>query len=329
VITSDDPTKLPPLLRFDLAPTDKMLSVRYRNTLLTCSALLFVFLATSYLVHFNSNQERVLPGSPEPPPPASSEYKPKYKPAPEKKSYPIIDNFPLAAAAHSAADLPPIAEWNRPPSPHVPEQTPLFIGFTRNWRILQQVVVSYINAGWPPSDIYVIENTGVMDSNKRGLLSLQNPFFLNHTRLNMLGVNILVTPTLLTFAQLQNFYLYTSIDRKWDHYFWSHMDVRIRLTSHSSLPLKPRSTQHPIPQTLTQKISRWSSPPTKKTTKPHKRKLTPQSSLPRTRTTTTPPSDPFTPTASRNSATPHSPPPPPGKCLAGPCASSRTTTSRS
>ncbi|PMD34995.1 hypothetical protein L207DRAFT_496987 [Hyaloscypha variabilis F] len=202
-----------------------MLSVRYRNTLLTCSAVLFVFLATSYLVHFNSNQERVLPGSPEPPPPASSEYKPKYKPAPEKKSYPIIDNFPLAAAAHSAADLPPIAEWNRPPSPHVPEQTPLFIGFTRNWRILQQVVVSYINAGWPPSDIYVIENTGVMDSNKRGLLSLQNPFFLNHTRLNMLGVNILVTPTLLTFAQLQNFYLYTSIDRKWDHYFWSHMDV--------------------------------------------------------------------------------------------------------
>ncbi|KAE9365820.1 hypothetical protein N431DRAFT_487725 [Stipitochalara longipes BDJ] len=199
-----------------------MLSLRNRNALLTCSAVLFVFLTTSYLVHFSSHQDRVLSGSPESPP---NKYKPKYKPPPATKSYPIVDNFPLAAAAHSAADLPPIAEWNRPPSPHVPEQTSLFIGFTRNWRILQQVVVSYINAGWPPSDIYVIENTGVMDSNKRGLLSLQNPFFLNHTRLNMLGVNVVVTPTLLTFAQLQNFYLYTSIEHGWGHYFWSHMDV--------------------------------------------------------------------------------------------------------
>jgi hypothetical protein len=159
--------------------------------------------------------------SPAPPP----KYKPKYKPTTPATSLPIVDNFPLAAAAHSAADLPPIPEWNRPPTTHVPESTPLFIGFTRNWRILQQVVVSYITAGWPPSDIYVVENTGVMDSNKRGLLSLQNPFFLNHTRLNLLGVNILVAPTLLTFAQLQNYYLYTSIENGWEHYFWSHMDV--------------------------------------------------------------------------------------------------------
>jgi hypothetical protein len=202
-----------------------MLSLRHRNIFFTCAALLFVFFTASYLRGSGGYTSHLPPGlqdalTPEPP-----KYQKKYKPPPPPNSYPIEDNFPLAAAAHSATDLPPISEWNRPPNPHVPESTPLFIGFTRNWRILQQVVVSYITAGWPPSDIYVIENTGVMDSNKRGLLSLQNPFFLNHTRLNMLGVNVLVTPTLLTFAQLQNFYLYTSIENKWGHYFWSHMDV--------------------------------------------------------------------------------------------------------
>ncbi|RDW64947.1 hypothetical protein BP6252_10598 [Coleophoma cylindrospora] len=141
------------------------------------------------------------------------------------KNPPIVDNFPLAAAAHSASDLPFIPSWNKPPTPHVREKTPLFIGFTRNWRLIQQAVVSYITAGWPPEDIYVVENTGVMDSNKEGLLSLQNPFFLNHTRLNMLGVNVLITPTLFTFAQLQNFYLWNAIQEKYPAYFWSHMDV--------------------------------------------------------------------------------------------------------
>lgn len=163
------------------------------------------------------------------PEPESGPHKPKhplYKPSPSTKpSAPIVDNFPLAQSAHSAAELPPIPSWNVPPNPHVPENTPLLIGFTRNWRILQQAVVSYITAGWPPEDIYVVENTGVMDSNMRGLLSLQNPFFLNHTRLKLLGVNVLVTPTLFTFAQLQNFYLWTAIQNKWPQYFWSHMDV--------------------------------------------------------------------------------------------------------
>jgi hypothetical protein len=107
----------------------------------------------------------------------------------------------------------------------VPERTPLFIGFTRNWRLLQQVVVSYITAGWPPEDIYVVENTGVMDANQLGQLSLQNPFFLNHTRLELLGVNVIITPTLLTFSQLQNFYLWTSTVEKYPYYFWSHMDL--------------------------------------------------------------------------------------------------------
>lgn len=156
------------------------------------------------------------------PPPYSG---PKYKPTLAPKATPIVDNFPLAAAAQSASDLPPIPRWNNPPVPHVPERTPLFIGFTRNWRLLQQVVVSYITAGWPPGDIYVVENTGVLDANKLGQLSLQNPFFLNHTRLELLGVNILITPTLFTFAQLQNFYLYTSTVEKYPFYFWSHMDV--------------------------------------------------------------------------------------------------------
>ncbi|KAM3084622.1 hypothetical protein ACMFMG_001273 [Clarireedia jacksonii] len=137
----------------------------------------------------------------------------------------IGDNFPLAMAAHSKDDLPPIPPWNRPPNPHVKERTPLFIGFTRNWRLLQQTVVSWITAGWPAEDIYVIENTGVMKSNQLGQLSMQNPFFLNHTRLHMLGVNVIVTPTLYSFAQLQNFFLWTAIDMDLDHYFWSHMDI--------------------------------------------------------------------------------------------------------
>ncbi|EKD12026.1 hypothetical protein MBM_09810 [Drepanopeziza brunnea f. sp. 'multigermtubi' MB_m1] len=178
------------------------------------------------------------PTLPAPPPPAdappskaspvstsSSTHTLIYKPQPTAKAFPVVDNFPLAAAAHSAKELPPIPSWNRPPAKHVPESTPLFIGFTRNWRLLQQVVVSYITAGWPPEDIYVVENTGVMDSNAKGRLSLQNPFFLNHTRLHMLGVNVLITPTLFSFAQLQNFYLWHSIQSEWDHYFWSHMDV--------------------------------------------------------------------------------------------------------
>lgn len=159
------------------------------------------------------------------PPEDPKSKKPKYKPENPVISLPVVDNFPLAAAANSASEIPSIASWNAPPSSHVPENTPLFIGFTRNWRLLQQVVVSYITSGWPPEDIYVVENTGVMNSNKNGLLSLQNPFFLNHTRLDMLGVTILITPTLFTFAQLQNYYLYTSIQNNWAHYFWSHMDI--------------------------------------------------------------------------------------------------------
>ncbi|KAN0089467.1 hypothetical protein V8E51_019727 [Hyaloscypha variabilis] len=116
------------------------------------------------------------------------------------------------------------------PNSSCSENTPLFIGFTRNWRLLQQAVVSYITAGWPPEDIYIVENTGVMKSNANGQLSLQNPFFLKHTRLDMLGVNVLITPTLITFAQLQNYYIWYAENNSWDYYWWSHMDVAALLS---------------------------------------------------------------------------------------------------
>ncbi|KAI9641631.1 hypothetical protein NHQ30_009485 [Ciborinia camelliae] len=148
----------------------------------------------------------------------------------------IKDNFPLAMNARSAADLPPIPPWNRPPTPHVKEKTPLFIAFTRNWPLLQQAVVAWITSGWPAEDIYVVENTGTMKSNEFGRLSLQNPFFMNHTRLHMLGVNVMVTPTFYTFSQLQNFFLWTAIERDLDAYFWSHMDI-IPITFEDAIPV--------------------------------------------------------------------------------------------
>ncbi|KAL9095756.1 MAG: hypothetical protein Q9165_002188 [Trypethelium subeluteriae] len=139
---------------------------------------------------------------------------------------PIVDNFPLAQAATSYADMPPIPLWNRPPAPHFYENTPLVIGFTRNWKLLQQAVASYITAGWPSEDIYVIENTGTFNANEQGKLSLQNPFYLDYRRLTgIFSVNIISTPTLLTYSQLQNFVLGVALDKGWDYYFNSHMDV--------------------------------------------------------------------------------------------------------
>ena len=152
-----------------------------------------------------------------------------YRPAPPEEieaSPPIIDNFPQAMHARSMSDLPPIPPWNTPPSTHVDVPTPLLIGFTRGWRMLQQNVLSYITAGWPPADIYVVDNTGTMNSNRLGLLSLQNPFFLNYTRLTtVFGVNVISTPTLLTFAQMQNFFTNYALEHDWPHYFWAHMDT--------------------------------------------------------------------------------------------------------
>jgi hypothetical protein len=144
----------------------------------------------------------------------------------QSPSVPIQDNFPLAASAHTSNDLPHIPAWNTPPNPHVPEDTPLFIGFSENWPMLQQTLVSYLTAGWPASDIYVVDNTGTMLSNRLGQLTIQNPSSLDYHRLEEIyQVNIISTPTLLSFAQLQNFYIYEALKRNWTHYFWSHMDV--------------------------------------------------------------------------------------------------------
>ena len=174
--------------------------------------------------------------SPEETPPPPKEFPPEeqpplkpqkiYKNITTKPVLPIKESFPIAAAAKSASDLPPVPWWNKPPATHVPEKTPLFIGFTRNWPLLQQTVVGYITAGWPPEDIYVVENTGVMDANKRGRLTLPNPFYLDHRRLiDIFGVNVIVMPSLQSFAQIQNFYLSYSIEHDWPQYFWSHMDI--------------------------------------------------------------------------------------------------------
>lgn len=126
--------------------------------------------------------------------PASSH--PRPKPA-RKPAYPagppVPDPFPLLSA-HPAADVLRAPAVNRggADEEHYPEATPLLIGFTRNWPQLLQCVVSYVAAGWPPGDIYVVENTGAMRANTEGRLTLQNPFYLNHTQLGMLGVNVLV-----------------------------------------------------------------------------------------------------------------------------------------
>ncbi|KAK4225866.1 hypothetical protein QBC38DRAFT_481973 [Podospora fimiseda] len=158
--------------------------------------------------------------------------RPRYKPTPVWLPPPIKDNFPLLLNAATPKDLPQIPKWNIPhPNAHnttpmnLPVAPVLLIGFTRTWPLLLQAVTSYITAGWPPSQIYVVENTGVQQSNVRGLLSLQNQFFLNHTALGLLGVNVVTTPTLLNFAQMQNFFLYLAYQHDWPYYFWSHMDV--------------------------------------------------------------------------------------------------------
>ncbi|KAK2607849.1 hypothetical protein N8I77_006497 [Diaporthe amygdali] len=162
----------------------------------------------------------------------NEEYEMKKKPPPKpprQSAPPIPDPFPMLSQnppAEVSRELRArVPEINRPPRTHVPEDTPLLIGFTRNWPQLLQCVSSYITAGWPPEDIYVVENTGVMYSNRDNLLSLQNPFYMNHTQLAMLGVNVIVTPTLFTFAQLQNFYAWTALERNWTDFFWSHQDV--------------------------------------------------------------------------------------------------------
>jgi hypothetical protein len=191
---------------------------------LTLFLLWFHGIPSKLRVDSTTNLAPANPPSEEPEQP----HRPKYKDKSDVKPIPpISDNFPLAAGL-TKGQLPNLPSWNKPPTNHVLEKTPLFIGFTRNWPLLQQSVLSYITAGWPPEDIYVVDNTGTMRSNfpPNPKLTLQNPFFINVPRLtDVFQVNVIATPTLLTFAQLQNFYLYTAMEMGWDYFFWSHMDV--------------------------------------------------------------------------------------------------------
>lgn len=174
----------------------------------------------------HSSNRPVTDKKPEGPPP------PKYKPLPKNPSPLITDPFPLLATTSKDVLPPPIPAYNVPhPDLHhrygLSRPPPLFIGFTRQWPMLLQAVVSYITAGWPASGIYVVENTGVHNSNRAGRLSLQNPFFLNHTTLRRLGVNVIQTPVLLNFAQMQNFFLDVAYQEDHKYYFYSHQDVLV------------------------------------------------------------------------------------------------------
>ncbi|KAF2436024.1 hypothetical protein EJ08DRAFT_579448 [Tothia fuscella] len=131
---------------------------------------------------------------------------------------------------------PKIAAYNvyRPVHP----RTPLFMPFTRNNTMLRQAVLSYIAAGWPRNDIVIVDNTGTMDANQKHFLSEENPFYLDYDIFRRrYGVAILQTPTLLNFAQLQNFMLRTAVTRDWPFYFWSHMDIAV-LSAEDILPYK-------------------------------------------------------------------------------------------
>ncbi|KAI1374171.1 hypothetical protein F4677DRAFT_427417 [Hypoxylon crocopeplum] len=162
--------------------------------------------------------------------PTNTHAPPKYKPTPTFVAPSVIDPFPLLSKP--TATPPPIPEYNIPrPGLHreygLSHMPPLFIGFTRQWPMLLQCVISYLTAGWPPDAIFVVENTGVQDSNAQGKLSLQNPFYLDHATLRKLRVNIIQTPVLLSFSQMQNFFLSTANSRSWPYYFYSHQDVLV------------------------------------------------------------------------------------------------------
>lgn len=181
------------------------------------------------------------PEQPPPPPPVPPASDPplKYKPEPTYTVPPVKDPFPLLSATSTP---PPIPAYNLPKPDAwkayagLTIAPPLLIGFTRNWPMLLQTVVSYLTAGWPADQLYVVENTGTQQANARAQLSLQNPRFLNHTQLkDVLGVRVIQTPVLMSFAQLQNFYLALSYEHGWPYYFWSHMDV-LALSHEAGVP---------------------------------------------------------------------------------------------
>ncbi|KAG6017970.1 hypothetical protein E4U41_004083 [Claviceps citrina] len=170
---------------------------------------------------------RLRPSEPAPEQQKKQSKRPKYLPEPEWAPPPVRDPFPSLATSRP----PPVPAWNVARKDlhrdyGLAYAPPLLIGFTRGWPMLLQAVVSYLTAGWPAEQIYVVENTGTQWANPRGRLSLQNPFYLDHgLLLGRLGVRVVQTPVLLSFAQLQNFYVHLAHQQQWPQYFWSHMDV--------------------------------------------------------------------------------------------------------
>ncbi|KAF3941462.1 hypothetical protein ABW19_dt0209312 [Dactylella cylindrospora] len=143
-------------------------------------------------------------------------------------------------------ELPPVPEYNIPFDQDVLEKlqkiqnpaTPLFIPYTRNRFMLQQTVLSFIAAGWPREQIVVLENTGTMDANPRGLLTAENPFYLDYELLRKrYGVSVLRTPTYLSFSQLQNFMISTAMSRRWKWFYWAHQDIAV-LSNETQVPFK-------------------------------------------------------------------------------------------
>ena len=109
------------------------------------------------------------------PPPA-----PKYIPEPTWVPPPVKDPFPRLSSSEA---VPLIPKWNVPKKDlhkqyGLEYAPPLFIGFTRSWPILLQAVVSYITAGWPAGQIYVIENTGVQSDDLSELQAMIPPTLL-------------------------------------------------------------------------------------------------------------------------------------------------------
>lgn len=163
-----------------------------------------------------------------------------------KRKWNISKDIPILGARPSELFLyfppmggpyhPQVASYNIYKATH--PRTPLFIPFTRNNTILRQAVLSYIAGGWPRSDIVIVDNTGTMDANNKRTLPPDNPFFLDYDLFRRrYGVAILQTPTLLNFAQLQNFLLRQAVARNWQFYFWSHMDIAV-LSAEDYLPYK-------------------------------------------------------------------------------------------
>lgn len=150
----------------------------------------------------------------------------------------LLSAQPLWLPPLGQATRPQLASYNHQGLAENRVRTPLFIGFTRNQDVLEQCVLSYIAAGWARDDIIIVDNSGTMDANSKQQLSRDNPFFLDYALYrSRYGVGILQTPTLLSFAQLQNFYLRIALTESWPIFFWSHMDVVV-LSDETASPYK-------------------------------------------------------------------------------------------